>query len=364
MGIFGGDLQRLGVALRGSIADDIDRVVVTPGSRENGVVRLGGLRAEFRQFTAAHNQGIGGQHAGTAGVRHDGEARTLGTGLLGQNFGHVEQVGDIVDAQYAAAAESGFQHFIAAGERPGMGSGCLGGGGGASGLDHDNRLAESYFARGGQEATSIADRFHVDHDRLGADIVAQVVDQVAPAYVHHGPDGHEGAEAHHLFQAPIQDRGAERAALADEADRTGPRDGGSEGGVHAGKGAHHSQAVGADDADVRSLRLLQKLPLKLGAFRTDLLEPGGNHDGPAHTLLAAFPDQTRNRRRRSDDYGQVDGLGNVRDRLVGFHAQNTGAFGIHGIDRPAERARDQVPKHGPSYAVRGLGGADDRDRLG
>ena len=48
-------------------------------------------------------------------------------------------------------------------------------------------------------------------------IVAEVVDQVAPADVQHGADGDEGAEADHLPQAPVQDGRAERAALAEKA---------------------------------------------------------------------------------------------------------------------------------------------------
>src|ERR1041385_4123039 len=47
------------------------------------------------------------------------------------------------------------------------------------------------------------------------------------------------------------------AALADEADIAGARDGGGEGGIEAGEGAHDSQAVGADDADVAAPRFGQ-----------------------------------------------------------------------------------------------------------
>ena len=101
--------------------------------------------------------------------------------------------------------------------------------------------------------------------RLG--IVAEVVDQVAPAHVHHRADRNERAEAHHFLEAPVQHRGAQRAALADEAHRAGPRDGGGEGGVQAGERAHHAQAVGADDADAGGPRLFQQLALERRAFR-------------------------------------------------------------------------------------------------
>ena len=71
-------------------------------------------------------EGVGGQHAGAAGVGDDGEARALGAGLLGKDLGHVEEVGDIVDAQDAGAPEGGVEHVVAAGERAGVGGGGFG----------------------------------------------------------------------------------------------------------------------------------------------------------------------------------------------------------------------------------------------
>ena len=156
--IVGGDFERLGVALGGGVADDIDRVVVAPGRRQHGVVGLHGFGRQLGQFAAAHDQGIGGQHAGTAGIGDDGQPRPLRAGLLGQHFGHVEQVGDVVDAQHAAAAEGGFQHFVAAGERAGVGCGGLGGGGRTARLDDDDRLVQRHFARRRKEGARVADR--------------------------------------------------------------------------------------------------------------------------------------------------------------------------------------------------------------
>jgi hypothetical protein len=61
-------------------------------------------------------------------------------------------------------------------------------------------------------------------------IVAQVFDPIPPADIQHRSDRDEGAEAHQLTQAPVQNGRPQRAALADETDiaRTshGPREGG------------------------------------------------------------------------------------------------------------------------------------------
>ncbi len=110
-------------------------------------------------------------------------------------------------------------------------------------------------------------------------IVAQIVNEVAPVHIQHGADGDEVTEADVLLQAPVQDGGAERAALADEADVAAAGDGGGEGGVKAGYGAHHAQAVRADDAHIAAAGMLEDLALELGAFRTGFLEAGGDDDG-------------------------------------------------------------------------------------
>ena len=124
---------------------------------QDRVVLLHGLGSQLGQFAAAGDQGVGGQHAGAARVGDDGQARAAGARLLGEDFGHVEEVGDVVDAQHAAAAEGGFQDFVAAGQRAGVGGGRFGGGGGASRLDDDDRLIQRHFAGGRKERAGIAD---------------------------------------------------------------------------------------------------------------------------------------------------------------------------------------------------------------
>ena len=69
-------------------------------------------------------------------------------------------------AQDAAAAERGVEHFVAAGQRAGMGRGGFGGLLGAPGFDDDDRLGERDFARGGEEGARVAHRFHVHEDAL------------------------------------------------------------------------------------------------------------------------------------------------------------------------------------------------------
>ena len=92
---------------------------------------------------------------------------------------------------------------------------------------------------------------HVDDDAPGVRIVAEVVDEVAPADIEHRADRDERAEADVLSKAPIEDRGAQRAALADEPDATRPRHARREGRIHACVRAHHAEAIRADDPHPR-----------------------------------------------------------------------------------------------------------------
>src|SRR5215207_3799148 len=132
--------------------------------------------------------------------------------LFREDFRHVEHVGDAVYTQHTTAAKSGVQHFVAARERAGVRGGGLRGGGGASGLNNDNRLAECDFTGGGQERTRVANRLHVDDDTLRLWVAAQVVNQVAPTHVEHRANGDKSAETDVFAEAPIEYRGAERPA--------------------------------------------------------------------------------------------------------------------------------------------------------
>ena len=65
---------------------------------------------------------------GAAGVGDDGQARAARPRLLAEHLGHVEQLGDRVDAQHAAPPEGGVEHLVAAGQRAGVRGGRPGGG--------------------------------------------------------------------------------------------------------------------------------------------------------------------------------------------------------------------------------------------
>ena len=113
--------------------------------------RLPSFPARAGKFAAAAQQCIRGQHAGSAGVGHNRQARASRTGLLAEHVRHFEQLGNAVDAQNAAAAESRVQNFVAAGQRAGMRSGGFGGGFRPARLDDDDGLGAGHLARRGKK---------------------------------------------------------------------------------------------------------------------------------------------------------------------------------------------------------------------
>ena len=57
VGVLGGDLQRPGIALGVGVAEDVDRVAVAPGGRQEGVERLERRGGELGELAAGSRSG-------------------------------------------------------------------------------------------------------------------------------------------------------------------------------------------------------------------------------------------------------------------------------------------------------------------
>ena len=183
--IFSHNLHRFRVAVGRSVAQDVNGVIVTPGGGQQ-LVQLGHRVArEFRELPTAHNQRVSREHAGTAGIGQDGQARALGARLLAEDVGHGEQVANGVHTQHAAAAEGSVEDVVAAGQRPGVRGGGFGGGFGPAGFENNNGLGERHLTGRGEKRAGVADRFHVDDDAARVGVIAQIVDQITPVHVEH-----------------------------------------------------------------------------------------------------------------------------------------------------------------------------------
>ncbi len=236
--------------------------------------------------------------------------------------------------------------------------------GGASRLDHDDRLGQRHFTRRREERPRVSDRLHVHDNALGVGIVAQVVDQVAPAHVQHRADRDKGAEANVLLQAPIQYCGAQCAALADEPHLAPARHGAGKGGVQPAQRRHHPQAVRPDDAHVAASGVLHDLPFQLCPRCSGLLEARRDDDRPFHACFHAFSDQVRDGRGRCGDHRQLHPLRHRCHVGISFDPQHARALGVHRKYRPPKWIADHVPKHSATNAAWVLRRADQRHVLG
>ena len=354
-------LQRLRVHLWRRVTQHVHRVVVRPRARQERVVLLHRLGRDLRQLTAARHDLVRRDHAGTARVRDHRHARTRRQRLLVQRRRHVVQLLDRVHTHHARLLERRRQHVVRARQRARVRRGGSSSGSRATRLDHVDGLAQRHLARRGDERASVADRLHVDHDRLRVRVVAEVVDQITPVHVHHRADRHERRVAQTLLQRPVQHGAHQRAALADERDLALQRHLAGERRVQTRGRNHRAQAVGADDAHVVLASLLQARVLQSRALLAHLLEAGGDDDDAAHSGLAALRHRAQHALGGNADDRQIHLLGHVADALVRLDAEDLVSGRIHGVHTATEGSDEEVEQNGTAHASRTLRSADQSD---
>src|SRR5579863_9003433 len=106
-------------------------------------------------------------------------------------------------------------------------------------------------------------------------VVPEIVNEIPPPDIEHRSQGDERGKAEQVPQAPVEDRGAESAALADERDVSGKGYGSRERGVEAVDRAHHPQAVRSDQPGFSPVQVSEDLSFQGGACLTGFLESGG-----------------------------------------------------------------------------------------
>lgn len=195
------------------VVEDVDGVGPAPARREEGVERADGLGGEVGQLAAVGDQGVGGD--GAAGVGDDGRSRAARGGLLAEDLGHVEEVGEVAAPDDAALPERGVEGLVLADRER------LVDAPGPAGLQDDDRLGGGDPAGCPQERGGVAERPH-EADRLRRGGAAVELGRgrggagVPPV---RGPAG-RGAEA---LRAPAGDGRGVPAGRPGSADRELPR---------------------------------------------------------------------------------------------------------------------------------------------
>ncbi len=319
-GVLGDNVNGFRVALRAGVSQDIDRIAMAPMHREKCVKSIHGLRREPGQFAAILNQLIGREDSRAARIGDNGKAPARRARLHSENFSHIEQIRNAIDAQNAAAAEGGVEYVVASGKNSRVGCRGVGSLAGASGLDHDDGLVESHFARRGEECAGITDGLHVDDDAARVWVITEVIDEIRPSHVQHGTNREKCAEAGLFLEAPIENGCAERAALTDESDGSLPCHRTCERGIQAGNWAHDTQAVWPDDAHLPAANFFKDAVFQFNPVGPGLLETRRDDHRAFDAAAGAFRDDVWNRRCWRDDDRKVDRFRYLGDTRVGLYA--------------------------------------------
>ena len=105
--------------------------------------------------------------------------------------------------------------------------------------------------------------------------------------------GHDAREADAVGRGPVEHRGAHRARLRDERERTRERLAARERGVQAERRAHQAQAVGTEEPHAVAMRGLEQLAFQRGACRAGLRKAGADDDdcGADSSATTLFDDR-------------------------------------------------------------------------
>ena len=361
-------LQRLGIACRRGVADDVHRIAARPGGGQRRVQPGHRLRRQLGQRTVEIDQRVGGQHAGPAAIGQDRQPLALRRPGRGQRLHRIEQFAHLINAQRAGPPEGGVIDRIGPGQ-------CAGVRGSrpcplrmAAGLDDDDRFQAGAGPRRRHEFPRVGNRFDIEQHRLGAGIGGQIIQHVAEIHIRHVTQRDEMREADAARRRPVQHGGHHGARLGDEGDVAGARCYMCEAGVQPGARRHDAQAVRPDDAQqVRLCRVQRCLPQCAAApvaIVVGRTQAGGDDDGGFRAARAQLGDQAGHAVRWGADHRQIGHQRQAGDIRVGQHPFHRAMLRVDRHDRPFESGVKQVARHHRADRSGPRAGADQGHRGG
>src|SRR5262249_2679110 len=336
------DFQRLRVGLWRAIAQRVYWVCMAPGFRKNFIERIPRVCRELSQLSTVRQQSIRSQNSGATGVGYHGKLWSFGTRLLAQHLSHVEQLGNIGNAQDSAAAKCRLENFVGTGQSAGVRcrrfARCFT----LSRLDDNDRLSQGHLARRRKKIARVADGLHINQNAGGVRIVAVVIDQVAPTHIYHRANRNKSAEAHILPAAPVKNRRTQRTALAEESQVSRQSIGLSEGGVESGARIHDSKTIRADHAQLSRSQSFLDLLFPLQPFSAEFGKTSGDDNRTTYSGVHTFLQDGCNRLCRSNDHGKINVLTDGCNVGITAYSQNVTAAGIHRKYRRPEGLVQQI----------------------
>ena len=127
--------------------------------------------------------GVGGQHPGSAGVRHDGNAAACGHRLASQQGRGVEEFPDVTCRDDARLREQCLAGDQGRGRRCGVGRGGALSGLRASRMHGEHRHMGADVAGRAAELARVAEGLQVQHGELGGGILIPPGEEVGPGHI-------------------------------------------------------------------------------------------------------------------------------------------------------------------------------------
>ena len=343
-------------------AAGIDRVVQLRGVGRDLLEARFGLGRQDRQVEAALGQCIDGLRDRAAAFRQDGDAAGWTAGGARDHVGDREHLVGAFDQDGAGLAQSRTRDGVVAGQRARMRAGRALALVGTAGLVEDDRLARGDVAQSFEEGRAVLEALDIDDDRAGVGIVAIEAEIFVEADIAFVADAHEGGEAGMAVLVALRQQGdGDVARLAERAQLAGI-DAGPADQVAAGIGVEDAGGVRTDHAHGTFAGCLHAAGFERRAVRPGFAEATGQHQGRAHTALAAQADHVGQGGGRRADQGEIDLARRRGEVRVAGEAQD---FAFLGIDRQ-DAALVAVAQQRLDRAVSALHGiargADDCDR--
>ena len=204
-------LKGLEITLGWRIADDVDRIVVRPGRRQDRVQLAAHRGGQFGQMTIIGHQGIGRHHARAPTVGDDGQAFAHDGPGPREGFHRLEQILGRIDAQHTGAAQDRVVDQI----RTRHGTGMTGSGTRTfrrtASLDDHYRLGTRRGARRRHELAAMRDILDIQQDGARFAIACQIIKHITNIHVGAVAYRDEARKTNAVRLGPVKHPGHERA---------------------------------------------------------------------------------------------------------------------------------------------------------
>ena len=238
--------------------------------------------------------------------------------------------------------------------------GALPGGRGAA-LQRQDRLAPGHPPGEPAEPARVPERLDVEQHDVRRGVVLPPLEQVVRGDVGLVPDRDEGGEPEAAGVGRLEQRQPERAGLRGEADVPRRRGAGGKRRVQPRCGDGDPEAVGPDQPGAVCADECEQLLLPRRSLAPDLCEAGGDDHERADAVAQRVLDSAQDVLSRHRDHGEIDRIGDRRDRCVAADAGDGRSLRVDGVGGAGEVGLEDIAEELAADRAAPRRRADDGD---